>query len=609
MQNKDWVKKGEIMMKKKALGFIAFAALLSLGFTACGNKDGADKSADSGEKTEEAAKFPSMIENDEEAIEGGTLKVAIPYDTQFQGVFSQALIEDAYDDMLMQPAEQFLFNTGEDFRYDDTGLATPEFDVDNNKVTITLKDDLKWSDGEPLTTDDVIFAYEVVGHKDYTGVRYDDRLANIVGMEKYHAGEAETISGIEKIDDKVVEINYNEINPSVEYGSGLLQYVMPKHQLKDIPVAKLVESDEIRKNPVTTGPFVISNVKTGESVEYVANEHYFKGRPKLDKLVMTIVPTSTIVDELKAKRFDIALDMPSDSFDSYKKIEGYQNVGREELYYSYIGFKFGKFDAKKGEAIADPNAKMADKALREAIAYSIDTEQLGEKIYGGLRVPANSVIVPAFKGLHDTELEAFKADPEKSKEILEKAGYKDTNDDGFVEDKDGKELVINLAAMSGSASSETVAEYFKQSMENVGLKVELATGRLIELNSFYDKVLGDSDDVDMYAAAWSTGTDPNPAESFGRTAQFNMMRYTSKEMDKVLKDIASQKAFDEDFSQKAYKEFQALVKEDIPVIPLNYNYRITVVNDRVKDYNYSYYTTEEVPNNWFPVSVTAEETK
>ncbi|MGX6978435.1 ABC transporter substrate-binding protein [Vagococcus elongatus] len=596
-------------MKKKALGFVALAAVLSLGFTACGNKDGADKSTDGGEKTEEAAKFPSMIENEADSLEGGTLKVAMPYDTQFQGVFSYALQEDAYDDMLLQPAEQFLFNTGEDFRYNDTGLAVPEFDTDNNKVIVTLKDDLKWSDGEPLTTDDVIFAYEVVGHKDYTGVRYDDRLGNIEGMEAYHAGEAETISGIKKIDDKVVEITFNEINPSVEYGSGLLQYAMPKHYLKDIPVDKLVESDEIRKNPVTTGPFTIANVKTGESVEYVANEHYFKGKPKLDKMVITVVPNSTVVDELKAKRFDVALDMPSDSFESYKEIEGYQNVGREELYYSYIGFKFGKFDKEKGEAVADPNAKMADKALREAIAYSIDTEQLGEKIYDGLRVPANSVIVPAFADLHDSELEAFKADPEKSKKILEKAGYKDTNDDGFVEDKEGKELVINLAAMSGGASSETVADYFKQSMENIGLKVEYTTGRLIELNSFYDKVLGDTDDVDMYAAAWGVGTDPNPAESFGRTAQFNMMRYTSEDMDKVLKDISSQKAFDEDFSKKAYKDFQALVKKDIPVIPINYNYRISVVNDRVKGYNYSYYVSEEIPNNWFGVSVTEEKTK
>lgn len=598
-------------MKNKALGLVTLVTVLALGLAACGNKDSADKGSKDKETpaTEATAKFPSKIENKADSIEGGTLKVAMPYNTQFQGVFSQALMQDAYDQMLMEPAEQYLFNTGDDFRYTDTGLATPEFDVDNNKVKITLKDDLKWSDGEKLTTDDVIFSYEVVGNKDYTGVRYDDRLGNILGMEDYHAGKADTISGIKKVDDKVVEITYKEINPSVEFGSGLLQYAMPKHQLKDIAIAKLIESDEIRKTPVTTGPYYISNVKTGESVEYTANENYFKGKPQLEKIIITVVPDSTVVDELKAKKFDVALDMPSDSFDSYKSIDGFQNVGREELYYSYIGFKFGKFDKEKGENVSDPKAKMADKALREAIAYSIDTKQLGEKIYGGLRTPANSVIVPGFKGAHDTSLEAFKIDVDKAKKILDDAGYKDTNDDGFVEDKDGKELKINLAAMSGTASSETVADYFKQSMKKIGLNVEFTTGRLMELNSFYDKLLGDSDDVDMYAAAWSTGTDPNPAESFGRTAQYNMMRYTSDEMDAALKDIASVESFDQDHSNEAYKKFQKLVKDDIPVIPLNYNYRISVVNDRVKDYNYSYYTTEEIPNNWFGISLTADKTK
>lgn len=597
-------------MKNKALGLVTLVTVLTLGLAACGNKDSADKGKDKETAgTTETAKFPSMIENKDEALEGGTLKVALPYDAQFQGVFSQALLEDAYDNFLMEPAEQYLFNTGEDFRFTDTGLATPEFDVDNKKVTITLKDDLKWSDGEALTTDDVIFSYEVVGHKDYTGVRYDDRLGNIVGMEDYHAGKAETISGIKKVDDKVVEITYKAMNPSIEFGSGLIQYVMPKHQLKEIAIDKLVESDEIRKNPVTTGPYKITSVKTGESVEYTANEHYFKGKPTLDKMTITVVPTSTIADELKAKKFDIAMEMPSDNFESYKSIDGYQNVGREELYYSYIGFKFGKFDKEKGENVSDPKAKMADKALREAIALSIDTKQLGEKIYAGLRTEANSVIVPGFKGAHDASLEAFPVDVEKAKKILDDAGYKDTNDDGYVEDKEGKELVINFAAMDGGSSAQTVADYYKQSMKSIGLKVEFTSGRLIELNSFYDKLLGDADDVDMYAAAWSVGTDPNPAESFSRTAQFNMMRFTSEEMDAALKDIASEESFDEAHSNAAYKEFQRIVKEEIPVIPVNYNYRVSVVNDRVKDYNYSYYTTEEVPNNWFPVTVTAEKTK
>ena len=69
------------------------------------------------------------------------------------------------------------------------------------------KDNVKWSDGKAVTADDVIFPYEIIGNKDYTGIRYDDTFQNIVGMEEYHDGKADTISGIKKVDDSTVEIN------------------------------------------------------------------------------------------------------------------------------------------------------------------------------------------------------------------------------------------------------------------------------------------------------------------------------------------------------------------------------------------------------------------
>ena len=72
---------------------------------------------------------------------------------------------------------------------------------------------MKWSDGKDVTADDVIFSYEVIGHKDYTGIRYDDNFTNIVGMEDYHDGKSPTISGIEKVNDKEVKITYKRSSP------------------------------------------------------------------------------------------------------------------------------------------------------------------------------------------------------------------------------------------------------------------------------------------------------------------------------------------------------------------------------------------------------------
>ena len=98
----------------------------------------------------------------------------------------------------MAPSHEALFASNDDFRITDDGAATLDLDQDTKKATIKIKDNVKWSDGEDVTADDVIFPYEIIGHKDYTGIRYDDTFRNIVGMEEYHDGSADTISGIKK---------------------------------------------------------------------------------------------------------------------------------------------------------------------------------------------------------------------------------------------------------------------------------------------------------------------------------------------------------------------------------------------------------------------------
>ena len=82
---------------------------------------------------------------------------------------------------------------------------------DNNKVTIKIRDGVKWSDGEPLKIEDLIQPYLIIGHQDYAGVRYDSDFQNIVGAVEYHDGKADTISGLKKVDETTLEISFNKI--------------------------------------------------------------------------------------------------------------------------------------------------------------------------------------------------------------------------------------------------------------------------------------------------------------------------------------------------------------------------------------------------------------
>ncbi len=172
-----------------------------------GNKD---KPAQTDDNNVDTNSIPMEITNEGDVIKGGTLQVALVTDSPFQGIFNWELYEDAYDSEIMKYASNVLYELDGDFLVKDTGIAKLEVDAENNKAKITIQGDVKWSDGTPLTTDDLIYPYEIIGHPDYEGVRYDDDFKNIVGAEEYHDGKADTISGIKKLDEKSIEITFKK---------------------------------------------------------------------------------------------------------------------------------------------------------------------------------------------------------------------------------------------------------------------------------------------------------------------------------------------------------------------------------------------------------------
>ena len=594
---------------KKMKYWLLLSALFSLMLilAACSGDDGDTSKDDDSDKEEEVvdtSALPMEVENEGDAIEGGTLQYALVTDAPFQGIFSWELYEDGYDSDIMDIMTNSLFDTDGDFLITDTGIAKLDVDSDNNKITVTIQHDVKWSDGEPLTVDDIIYPYEIIGHPDYTGIRYDADFQNIIGAAEYKEGKADTISGIKKIDDKTVEISLTKVSPAIySGGDGLWGYAAPKHQLKDIPVKDLISSDAVRKNPVTLGPFKLNKLVDGESVEFVANEHYWEGKPKLDKIVLQVVPSTSIGEALKTGKFDMATSYPTNQYDGVKDLKNVTVLGRPELAYSYLGFKLGKFDKKAKINVTDENAKMNDVKLRQAIAYAMDIESVADRFYQNLRSRATGLIPPTFASFYDDTLEGYKYDPEKANTLLDEAGYKDVDGDKIREDKDGKPFSINLAAIAGSDTDEAIIEYYRQNWEAVGLDVQLTTGRLIEINSFYDKVEADDAKIDMFMGAWGTGTNPSPIGLYGKDASFNYSRFTNDELEGLLTAIDSKEAIDPEVRAKAFRAWEEYMFEQATTVPVYFRTEIKPVNNRVKYYDVNYET--ETP--WHEIELVAEE--
>ncbi|WP_409368302.1 oligopeptide ABC transporter substrate-binding protein [Lysinibacillus sp. 38-6] len=580
------------MTKKWLITVVTLTIMLLLAACSSTNKEQAKdsegnnvKPAQTEDNKVDTSLLPTEVTNEGEAIKGGTLHVGLVADSPFKGIFLAELSQDSTDGSIMGYASNGLFDVDGDFLITDEGIAKLDVDTDNNKVTITIQGDVKWSDGTPLTAEDLIYPYEIIGHPDYDGVRYDDNFKNIVGAEEYHDGKADTISGIKKIDDKSIEISLKKVSPAIySGGDGLWGSAAPKHQLESIAIKDLISSDAVRKNPITLGAFKYDNIVNGESVQFVANEHYYKGKPKIDKVVVQVVSTSTVGEALKAGQFDIA-SVPSSHYDNIKNLSNITILGRPELSYEYLGFKLGKYDKEKGENIYDVNAKMNDVDLRKALAYAMDIESVSDKFYQGLRVRANSLIPPAFKTWYDDKLEGYNYNPEKAKELLDAAGYKDIDGDGIREDKDGNKFVIRLAARANSDTAEAIVEYYRQNWKDVGLDVQLTTGRLIEVNNFYDKVQADDPEIDMYIAGWITGTNPSPAGLYSKGAAFNFSRYVSDDLTKLLNDIDSQEALDASYRAQAFRKWQEYMADKAMVVPMLFSTSTIAINKRIKTYN------------------------
>ena len=196
--------------------------------------EGSGEDSGGGDQAASVPEFESTVSNEGDPIDGGVAQVGIVSDTAWTGIFDHQLYQINTDSTigsyflgnLLTQDENFALVGGEEW-----GTAADiEFDEDNATATITVRDGVYWHDGEQVTADDVVFAHEIIGDPDYTGIRYGDEFTNIEGMEEFKAGEADSISGLELSEDQMsVTIHYKDFNPKMtQAGGGRLVLCCPK---------------------------------------------------------------------------------------------------------------------------------------------------------------------------------------------------------------------------------------------------------------------------------------------------------------------------------------------------------------------------------------------
>ncbi|RPF54071.1 oligopeptide ABC transporter substrate-binding protein [Aquisalibacillus elongatus] len=600
-------------MSKSLFGKFLFVLMLAfvLLIAACNSDEGGEDSSDNdGDDTEQNESDDDDSDSDSDsdqelysiddfesytgegdAIDGGSLTFGLVSQSPFEGTLNWQFYSGNPDSQVLSWFDESLLQYDENYNVTNEGAASYEVNEEDSSITFTIEDDVKWHDGEEVTAEDWAYSYEVIMHPDYDGVRGSSAgFAYLEGAQEYKAGEADSISGIEIEGEKTITFNYTELTPSLLTG-GVWGYPMAKHVFEDIPVEDMASSPEVREEPIGFGPYKVENVVPGESVTYSKFEDYWRGEPNLDEVTLKVVSPSNVANALETGDVDLVDSFPADQVVDNIDMPNVQWLGMTDLAYTYIGFKLGDWNADEGEVnYKGDEMKMGDKKLRKAMWYAVDNETVGERFYNGLRWNGTTLIPPSHPAWHDDSIETPTYDEDKANELLDDAGYKDTNDDGYRETPDGEELVINFASMDSSDLSEPLANYYIQAWDKVGLNVQKLDGRLHEFNSFYDKVgqTGEDDpNVDVFMGAWSVGYDVDPSGLYGRDALFNFTRWANEENDELLAEGLSEEAFDTEYRQDVYSQWQELMVEEVPVFPTLYRAMMVPANERVVNYDIS----------------------
>lgn len=586
------------MKKAEIFAGITLLSGVALTLAACGNSES------NSNESSTAAKFSSAVPK-KATKNGGTVKVAVETDTPFTGIFNDELSTSATDTEVMQYGAETLFATDDQYVFTDKGAATIKINQKAKTATINIKKNVKWSDGKPVTAKDYEYAYEIIANKATKSQRYTSSLADLVGLEEYHEGKSNTISGIEMPDGdngRKVILHFKTMKPGMNTsGNGYIwETAAPYHYLKDVKFKDLMSSDKIRKKPLFFGAYKLQKVVRGQSVTWVPNEYYYKGKPKLSKITASVINPNSVAQSIKSNKFDV-ISVINSQWQNVKGTKGVNFIAQVPLSYSYLGFKVGKWDAQKGENVMNPKSKMNNKALRQAIAYGMNVDQVYKRYTYGLSFRVPTLIPKQFGDYFDKNVKGYSYNIKKGNEILDKAGFKKKGT--YRVQPNGKPLTIRLAAMTGNSTQEPIVQNYIQQWKKEGLNVKLTGGRLIEFNSFYDKIQNDDPSVDMFLGSWSLSSEPSPNDLYGEKAPMNYSRFVTKKNNQLLEEMDSQKAFNHTYRVDKFHEWQKYMDDQAYVVPVANSYSISAVNKKLT--GYSLKPSDSMGNgfpNWYNVA-------
>lgn len=370
-------------------------------------------------------------------------------------------------------------------------LAESWIEVEDGRVyTYTLREGLQWSDGTPLTADDV--AWTINTARDQEWANYISTVADLTA---------------EVVDERTVTITSSVPDPRLP---DLGIYLVPRHVWEEHADPDTIDTYDALDG-VGSGPFTIAEYRSEQSLTMVANEHYHGGRPAVDRIIFRYFSNpDAMVAALRRGEIDAADGIPASA------VAGLEGEADIEIVVGVQG-SFDEIAFNAGAAEGQPHPALLDRAFRRALNHAIDKEGATEDLWYGLAEPAvtiNVSIDPRWTPDVPVE-EQFRFDPDLANELLDELGYLDTDGNGLREMPGGSDdIVLRHAVNTDTALGGAVGELFSGWMNAIGIGVELSAYDQDQLFT----VIVDGD-YDSFYWGWSPFFDPDPMLSFFTEAE------------------------------------------------------------------------------------------
>lgn len=407
---------------------------------------------------------------------------------------------------------------------------------DNQNFVVHINEDATWSDGVPVTAEDVEFTFLRLASPVIANATLMLYAFEGVGDEGFVEEGADSVAGVQVIDEKTIQFTskYPMAITTFENTYACYLHTLPKHVLEQYSEQELQTLDWFNHPDVVSGPYRVTDYDVDHFISYTANTEYWKGAPKIEKLNFRIVDASQVYAGLQSGEIDLTHHtMTAIPQEDYESIEALENVN--VVYGSPI----------TNQSIFIQTANIPDARVRQALVYAIDRNQILEQLMKGHGEVVDGFLSSA-SPFYDSGVTPLPYDPDRAKELLEEAGW------------DGSQT-LRFYVNSGDGTFVNAAQVMAAQWAAVGINVEVQTVDLATLMTVAGTM-----DYDLFAVQYTYApVDPYPDVSWLLGGEGSWTSYSDDSINEALAKTQTAGSVDE--IRELYSIVDKKVQEDVPM--------------------------------------------